>query len=260
AGRFAAPVPLLDTMAVAAPLLRDVGHTAPLAAIAKGEARVAVGLSGTYLLGAAEADLLLLVRDGALHGVRHADTTLEAEPSIDGARHLARVRWTPKPETLLASEGAAVQPLADAFDRGALGASAELLGLAQRMIEIAVEYAKVRKQFGAPIGSFQAVKHHLASALLKVEFARPAVYRAAYSMAQNDPERSVHVSMGKACAGDAATHAARAALQCHGAIGYSFEHDLHLWMKRAWALAAAWGHADWHRARVATAILGQEES
>jgi alkylation response protein AidB-like acyl-CoA dehydrogenase len=99
------------------------------------------------------------------------------------------------------------------------------------------------------------VKHHLATAHMKIELARPAVYRAAYSVSAADPAASVHVSIAKACASDAATLAARVSLQCHGAIGYSVEHDLHLWMKRAWALAAAWGDAAWHRARVASAVV-----
>ena len=123
------------------------------------------------------------------------------------------------------------------------------------MIELSVDYAKVRKQFGAAIGSFQAVKHHLATAHMKIELARPAVYRAACSIDHADPAASLHVAMAKACASDGATLAARASLQCHGAIGYSFEHDLHLWMKRAWALAAALGDAAGHRARVATAVI-----
>jgi alkylation response protein AidB-like acyl-CoA dehydrogenase len=142
-----------------------------------------------------------------------------------------------------------------AASRAALAAAAELLGLAAHMIDLTVDYAKVRKQFGAPIGSFQAVKHHLASALMKLELARPAVYRAAHSIDHADPDAPLHVSMAKACASDAATFAARVSLQCHGAIGYSFEHDLHLWMKRAWALAAAHGDAAWHRERVARAIV-----
>jgi alkylation response protein AidB-like acyl-CoA dehydrogenase len=117
---------------------------------------------------------------------------------------------------------------------------------------------KVRKQFGQPVGAFQAVKHLCADALGKLELARPVVYRAAYSVARGDAGRRVHVSMSKAAASDAAEKCARVALQAHGAIGYSFEYDLHLWMKRAWALAAAWGDAAWHRARVASVILDGE--
>ena len=141
-------------------------------------------------------------------------------------------------------------------DRGAYATAAQLLGLADRMIELTVDYAKERKQFGVPIGSFQAVKHHLANARLALEFARPLVYRAAYSVAHDDPDRSVHVSMAKAQASDAAMLASRVALQCHGAIGYTTEYDLHLYMKRAWALARAWGDASWHRRRIEQAILG----
>jgi alkylation response protein AidB-like acyl-CoA dehydrogenase len=115
---------------------------------------------------------------------------------------------------------------------------------------------KARHQFGKPVGSFQAVKHHLADALVAIEMAAPAVYRAAYSLAHGDAERSTHASMAKALASEAAQLVARKALQCHGAIGYAFENDLHMWMKRAWALSAAWGDAAWHRERVARAIFG----
>jgi alkylation response protein AidB-like acyl-CoA dehydrogenase len=123
------------------------------------------------------------------------------------------------------------------------------------MLDTTVEYAQSRHQFGVPIGSFQAVKHHLADVALGLEFARPLVYRAAYSLARRDPDRSAHVSMAKARASEAALLAGRVALQMHGAIGYTTEYDLHLWMKRAWALAASWGDAAWHHDRVGRAIL-----
>jgi alkylation response protein AidB-like acyl-CoA dehydrogenase len=112
-----------------------------------------------------------------------------------------------------------------------------------------------RKQFGVPIGSFQAVKHHLADAELKVAFARPTVWNAAYAIATDGPTASREVSMGKCFASDAAEVAARKALQTHGAIGYTTEHDLHLFMKRAWALANSYGDAAWHRRRVAHVLL-----
>jgi alkylation response protein AidB-like acyl-CoA dehydrogenase len=118
------------------------------------------------------------------------------------------------------------------------------------MIEMTVDYVKERKQFGVPVGSYQAVKHHLANAHLKIEYARPVVYRAAYDPSRRD------VSFAKVYANDAAALAARVALQCHGAIGYSFEYDLHLWMKRAWVLQLSWGDSAFHRDRVADAVLG----
>jgi len=142
-----------------------------------------------------------------------------------------------------------------AFDRGAFATAAQLLGVARKMIDMTVEYAQLRTQFGKPIGSFQAVKHQLAEAHVALEVARPCVYRAAHALARREPDRALHVSMAKAYASDAATRAAKAALQCHGAIGYSYEYDLHLWMKRAWAQAAAWGDAAWHRARIGAAVL-----
>ncbi len=265
AGRAGAPEPLLETTAVGAPLLRDSGSEALreawLPRVASGEAVLAVGLAGApYVAFAGEADLLLLQHGDELHAVPRAQVTLTAQPSVDGSRRLFSVAWSPGAETRFASGGAARRAAALAFDRGALAAAAELCGIARRLLDVTVEYVGVRQQFGKPVGSFQAVKHHLADALLAIELARPVVHRAAYSLARADPERSIHVSMAKAQASDAALGAARAALQCHGAIGYSAEHDLHLWMKRAWALAAAWGDAAWHRARVGDAILGERPS
>ena len=140
--------------------------------------------------------------------------------------------------------------LAGCRQRAAMGAGAVLLGITERLITMAGDYAKERTQFGKPIGSFQAVKHLLADALVRLEFARPAVYRAAWSLTVDDDDAPLHASMAKALASDAATAAARTALQVHGAIGYTWEHDLHLWMKPAWALAAAWGDSTAHRAAV----------
>ncbi len=135
-------------------------------------------------------------------------------------------------------------------DRAALGTAGQLVGLADRMITMTVDYVKDRQQFGVPVGSYQAVKHHLANAHLKVSYARPVVYRAAYAPTPRD------VSFAKVYANEASALAARAALQCHGAIGYSFEYDLHLWMKRAWVLQRTYGDTAFHRARVADAVLG----
>lgn len=143
---------------------------------------------------------------------------------------------------------------AAAFDRGALGTAAQLVGLGRRMVEMTVAYVSERRQFGVPIGSFQAVKHHLADAELGLRFAGPAVYAAAWSVATGQPTAARDVSMAKALASDAARQAGRKALQCHGAIGYTVEADLHLYQKRAEALARSWGDAAWHRRRVGDAL------
>jgi alkylation response protein AidB-like acyl-CoA dehydrogenase len=233
-GRAALAAPIVETAAIAAPL--GVVGT------------VASDLGGSIVPWASAADRFLL-RDGdALHAVDAADIVLAPVDVVDGTRDAARVTWTPSSATRLDAD------VDLAFDRGALGTAAQLCGLAQRMLDLAVAHVTEREQFGVPIGSFQAVKHHLADALLHLTFARPAVHRAAWSVAQDEPTRSRDVSMAKAMASDAAVLVSRKALQCHGAIGYTVEYDLHLHLKRSWALAAAWGSAAWHRDRVAASL------
>jgi alkylation response protein AidB-like acyl-CoA dehydrogenase len=135
-----------------------------------------------------------------------------------------------------------------------------LIGLAERLGDLAGDHARQRHQFGKPIGGFQAVKHRLADALLAVDKARPAVERAGWSMATGQATRARDVSMAKVLASDAATNAARASIQVHGALGYTWECDVHLFAKKAWALAGAYGDARWHRRRVAEAVLGARPS
>ena len=251
-GRHAVPEPLVDVAAVAVPLLRDASSPA-LRQVVSGERVVAVGLGGApFVAGAASAHLLLLEHEGELHLVQRSAVTLEAAPSIDGSRRLHRVTWSPSITTRILDRAAAAPLLADAIDRAAMGFAAQLVGLSRAMLDRTVDYVKARHQFGKPVGSFQAVKHHLADARIAVDLAAPAVYRAAWSIAHRAPDRSTHASMAKALASDAAALVARKALQCHGAIGYAYENDLHLWMKRAWALGA---DAAWHRSRVATSIF-----
>lgn len=257
-GRVALPEPFLETAAVGVPLLREVGESAHalLAAAVSGDQTLTVGLaSEPHVVAAAEADVLLLEAADGWHALRREDVSVQPQRSVDRSRRLATVSWTPTPATLLWGGEAATAATARARDRGALAAAAQLLGLAERMIATTIEYAGVRTQFGKPIGSFQAVKHHLVDAHLALEFARPAVYRAAHTVAHDGPDRALHVSIAKALASDAGQLAARKALQVHGAIGYTTECDLHLWMKRAWALAATWGDTHWHRDRVACRLL-----
>lgn len=133
----------------------------------------------------------------------------------------------------------------DDGDLLSLGAAAQLVGLGQRMLDMTVAYVKQREQFGVPIGSFQAVKHHLANALKEVAFARPVVYRAGWA------PTTVNISMAKAMASDAAACTARHALQCHGAIGYTVEYELHRYLRQTWKLTRTFGDAAWHRERIA---------
>jgi alkylation response protein AidB-like acyl-CoA dehydrogenase len=235
-GRSALPEPVVEHAAVAVPLLDDARAGEAAAA---GDLTITVAPPSRLVSYADSSNLVLIgdrfVEPGALQ--------LRQHESVDGSRRLFAVA---APPTSI--------PLAS-LDRAALGVAAQLIGLADRMLAMTVEYAKERRQFGVPIGSFQAVKHHLADVALALEFSRPLVYRAAWSIAHGDDGRSVHVAMAKARASEAALRAGRVALQVHGAIGYTTEYDLHLWMKRAWALGASWGDAAWHDARVGRAIL-----
>jgi len=257
AGRAALPEPLAEHTAIALPTLGLWGGdkgAAWLEKAAAGEALVGVGVCGPYVLYAEQADVLLLASGDELHLVERSAVELTPQRSVDYSRKLSSIAWSPGDATRLASGAEAETAIGDACDRGALAAAAQCVGIAQNLIDVTVDYVGQREQFGKVVGSYQAVKHHLANALLAVEFARPLVYVAAYAVANSTPHRARDVSMAKATASDAVDLAARIALQCHGAIGYTFEYDLHLWMKRGWALAAAYGDAAHHRARVATAL------
>jgi alkylation response protein AidB-like acyl-CoA dehydrogenase len=166
--------------------------------------------------------------------------------AVDAARGLGHVTGEGEPASL--DEDLLTR-------RAVVGTAAFLCGLARRQTDITVAYLKDRKQFGVAIGTFQGLKHPLAAAVVDVEFAWPAVLRAAHSLATGDPQVALHVSMAKAMASDSAYRLSRVCLQAHGAIGYTVEYDLHLFMKRTWALAKDWGTADQHRALIADAVL-----
>ena len=138
-----------------------------------------------------------------------------------------------------------------AHDAAATALAAESVGVAQRAMEMAVEYAKDRKQFDRPIGAFQAVSHRCAQMLLETEGARSAAYYAAWALDHEPESAPLAASMAKAYASDAGLRVPASSLQVHGGIGFTWEHDLHLFLKRGRANAAALGDARCHRARVA---------
>lgn len=261
-GRSAVPGALFDSIAVGAPLLAAASPALAaewLPQVAAGTATVAIGHAvNPFVLDAGIADLLLLGSDKAIYAVPRSAISISALPSVDVLRRPAKVDWAPSADYLIASGDSARALWTDALDHAALYAAADLIGATQRMLDMAVEYAKTREQFGRPIGSFQAVKHLLADVQVKLVFARPVVYYAAFALAHKLPDRSLRVSHAKAAASDAATFAARRTLQTHGAMGYTFEYDLQIWLKRAWAGAAAWGTAAWHRARIGDTIFAAE--
>jgi alkylation response protein AidB-like acyl-CoA dehydrogenase len=249
-GYAAAPLPTVDTIAFAAGVLDAAARATD---VMTGSVTVVAdpSRSGRARYGT-RAGLLLeggFAGAGPIRVLDLGSATREPVPAVDPAADLHRF--------LGATEVAVVDDpsvVTTAWQRGVLGAAAELVGLSRRMIGMTVEHVSSRTQFGVPIGSFQAVKHHLASALLAVEFAAPTVARAGAALATGDADRARAVSTAKALSSDAALQVARATIQCHGALAYTTEYDLQLFAKRAWALAADWGSAAWHRARVAESL------
>lgn len=267
-GYYAIPDSLADTAYLASAMLAGLPSDHPARAqwlprIAAGTCRIAVGHPvNPWVADADLADLILLphkTAEGmALHAVPRAEITVTACPSIDASRRLGKVQWTPTSETRIADAGAGRILWDAALERGALNVSGQLIGLAQRMLDLAVDYAAQRKQFGKPIGSFQAVKHHLADVVTKIEFAKPVLYRAVYAQAHGEAHRSLLVSHAKLVCADAAWTAARKGIQVHGAMGYTWEVDLQMFMKRAWVLDAAWGDRAFHKARLSDALLSSD--
>jgi alkylation response protein AidB-like acyl-CoA dehydrogenase len=210
-----------------------------------------------FVLDAAGASFLIV---GATKGRRFIvdrDTpgiTIEATPTIDATRrqYAVKLDGVEVGEDALFDASAA---LSQARDRGFIALAAELTGVAQKALDLAVQYAQERKQFGRPIGSYQAVSHMCAQMLLETESARSAVYYAAWA-AENEPETApLAASMAKAYASDAACKVTGASLQVHGGIGFTWEHDLHLYLKRARCAATFLGDPHWHRARVASIVF-----
>ncbi|WP_322070921.1 acyl-CoA dehydrogenase family protein [Paraburkholderia bannensis] len=265
-GYFGGPDPLMDTGLVAVALLQRLPASdwrdTLLAQIAAGGARVALAHPvNPYVADAHVAHVLLCERDGELHRVMPAACTHRAVESVDPSRRLFALDWTPNASTRIADAQSAAPLLDLALDHGAFAVAAQLLGLTQRVLDAAIDYTSQRKQFGKPIGAYQAVKHLLADVAIRYEFARPVVYRAACALATgeideiDDPQRALYVSHAKLAALSAAQLAARHAIQVHGAMGYTWELDLQIFVKRIWALAGNWGDATFHRERVARTLI-----
>jgi alkylation response protein AidB-like acyl-CoA dehydrogenase len=177
-----------------------------------------------------------------------------ALPTLDQTRKLARLDFAAVPATLVGADGAAEALLERTLDIAAIAQAAEQLGGAQRAMDMAVEYLKVRHQFGRPIGSFQALKHRCADLLLEVESLRSAIQYAAAAVAEDSPEVPTVAALVKAYASDVYFHVAAENIQMHGGIGFTWEHDAHLYFKRAKASELFLGDATLHRERLAAKI------
>ncbi|MGH3647704.1 MAG: acyl-CoA dehydrogenase family protein [Micromonosporaceae bacterium] len=236
-GRHAVPGPLIESLVALPALVSGEFAERWLHGIAAGKTLATLALPPhvPYGLDADVADPVLVVDDGTLRLASPG----AARSSVDPARRLFSV---------VEGEPLGAVDAGPALDRGALACAAYLLGAGRALLDTTVGYAQQRRQFGRAIGSFQAIKHQLAGVLVALELARPLVFGAAVTGSAQD------VSAAKVAAGDAAYRAARVALQVHGAIGYTAEHDLSLWLTKVRALVSAWGTPRWHRTRVLEAL------
>jgi alkylation response protein AidB-like acyl-CoA dehydrogenase len=236
-GRWCVPGPVAESIAVAPVLLATEGQADRCAQLASGEliATAALPPHQPRAVDAGAAGLVLLATE---NGVSAAEPGRQHE-SVDPSRRLYDVAATG--EVWRAD-------IPRAYEFGVLATAAQLVGAAEALLHAAVDYAKQRTQFGRVIGSYQAIKHKLADVHIAVELARPLVYGAALSLAPRE------VSAAKAAAAEAGLLAARSALQTHGAIGFTQEHDLSQWLLRVQALRSAWGTPEAHRRRVLEAL------
>ncbi len=252
-GRVIAPGPLLTTVAGLVPLLREAdGGDSWLARVAAGELSGTVADADGAALCGAEADHIAVVRDGSLFLVPASSASGKEVRALDATRTLVRI-------DVASVDGDVVLPISDdgarrAFEEMTVALAFELVGTCEAIFQTNLAYAKERQQFGVPIGSFQAVKHKLANMFVAIERARGVCVFAAATIAEDDPRRSMAASAAKAAAGDCQRLVASDGIQLLGGIGYTWEHDQHLFVKRAKATDAAFGNAAHHRARIADAL------
>jgi alkylation response protein AidB-like acyl-CoA dehydrogenase len=273
-GRHSAPAPYLSTvLALEALATGEIGgrHAALVEDLAQGRRIGAVAFVGdasslsvkqtgeeVVLSGEPDpvvygpsAEVVVVVTPEAVFGVRLAEGSRPVpQAAMDRTRELGWLRLSDTAAFPLGGEEAATRLI----NRAATAAAAELLGGAETVLEMAVQYAKDRVQFAKPIGSFQAIKHKLADALVDVEGMRSTVYYAAWCVATNDPEASLAASMAKSWCSDAARRVMATGLQVHGGIGFTWEHPLHVYLKRSQLDQVSFGDGAWHRDRIAAVL------
>ena len=209
------------------------------------------GLSADTVLVAARTahGVSLFVVDGQADGVRRHHLS-----TLDQTRKQARLEFANTPGRILGADGSGWAVLEAAIDRTVVAMASEQVGAAERCLEMAVEYAKVREQFGRPIGSFMAIKHKCADVAVEIELSRAAEMYAASRVMENSPEIASAASVAKAFCSDAFLKAAKENIQIHGGIGYTWEHPAHLYLKRAKSDQVLFGGGSYHRRRVADLV------
>ena len=242
-GRRVAPTPYLSTALALHALLADTEGLRER--LITGDAIAATGWDDQPIADAPAADVVVVVRNDEVSVYEVEGKSPDEQQAIDTTRVFGRIDFS-QPHRIVGEQELATE----LTDRGAVAYAAELLGLAEQMLEVSVEYAKVREQFGRPIGSFQAVKHRCSDMLVDVEGMRSAVYYAAWAIDARTDDMSLAASTAKSWASDAARRVMNNALQVHGGIGFTWEHDLHLYLKRAEVDATQFGDPRWHRDRI----------
>lgn len=276
-GRALVPGAFISTL-LASSLIHAAGSSKHLAGIASGDVKATVALlesSGSWnpdavampaLKGekmfvpeAGSADVIVVAaRDGgdlALYLVDAKSVEKSAMPSLDLTRRLYSLKFSDAKGELLARGDAARNALERALDIATLAVSAEITGGMQRTLEMAVDYAKTRKQFGKPIGQYQAVQHQCADMLVWTESSRSAAYYAAYAFDNSTPDARAAVSVAKVYASDACREVGNRGVQVQGGMGFTWENDVHLYYRRAKSSEIAFGDATYHRERIAKLVI-----
>ncbi|MFN2610088.1 MAG: acyl-CoA dehydrogenase family protein [Actinomycetota bacterium] len=249
-GYFNAPGSFFGTSALAIPILLHAGAFDECASATDGSRRFAVVLDPSFVLDAGLADAFIVV-DEEVSLIDASDADVQPHATIDGTRRTGTVRFdAAKARKLGSARG--IQAI---IDRATAALAAECVGGMQWALDTTVGYAKVRAQFGRPIGSFQAVKHRLAEALLRTESSRSAAYYAAWANAASAPDAAYSSSVAKAYVSEAHPWVTGEAIQLHGGIGFTWEHDAHLYFKRAMMNQVLLNDAEYHRERALMMVL-----
>jgi alkylation response protein AidB-like acyl-CoA dehydrogenase len=282
AGRALLPGPFFSTVVLAGSVLEAAGNHAHkekyISAICRGEVRATVAfveasaswnpqdvqlsvtngkLNGEkfFVSDAAIADFIVVVARNGVFVVDSKARGLRISPmsGMDLTRKLYGVEFSNTPAEQIGS----TTNLPRAFDIATAALAAELVGGMQRILDITVEYAKTRKQFGKPIGMFQAVQHQCADMYLETESSRSAVYSAGWALEEDSPDAATAVSIAKMYASDAARTVGNRGIQIHGGMGFTWENDVHLYYRRAKASETAFGDATFHRERIARLVIDE---
>jgi len=268
AGAVVAPGTFFPTTALFAPLLRTIDH--PLfAQVVAGDATGTVAMAGrdgvwapnaepvkSFVIEAERVDYVAVVHGPAVLVLSHPES--RPLPTVEMSRRFGELDL----ETLDTASGDVDGPqpvpeaaITEVVERAAVALAAEMLGTSRWMFETTLAYAKEREQFDRPIGSFQAIKHKLANMALTHERASSAVYYAAMALDAGDPDRHRAAHVAKAAAGEAARLSAKDGIQIHGGIGYTWDHDLHLYIRRTYVSETLLGDTAWHHDRLAALLL-----